>query len=217
MAPILKSHLLVEAKVLPILIAEKGVENIFENAKLDSKVLVSINEDFTNDININVAIASAVTANARIHMSQFKNNPELTGKLYYTDTDSAVIEKQLPESMVNSRTLGKIKLEKILTKFIGLGPKIYGGITIDGSEFTKVKGLKEKVSLNQLELLLYDKSKLDVTQEKWYKSLEKSIISTKPIGYSLRATEFKRRMVFKKGKIVGTKNRVFIKGLNILD
>ena len=37
--------------------------------------------------NINIAIASAVTAYARIHMSQFKNNPNLPN-LYYTDTDS---------------------------------------------------------------------------------------------------------------------------------
>ena len=39
----------------------------------------------------NVAIASAITALARVHMSQFKNNTNYN--LYYTDTDSAIIDQ----------------------------------------------------------------------------------------------------------------------------
>jgi hypothetical protein len=34
--------------------------------------------------NINIAIASAITALSSVEMSKFKNNPHL--KLYYTDT-----------------------------------------------------------------------------------------------------------------------------------
>jgi DNA polymerase type B, organellar and viral len=215
MSPILKSHLLVDTKLIPKLIEEKGIENIFENADLGKKSLITINEDFTDDIKINVAIASTVTANARIHMSIFKNNPELTGILYYTDTDSAIIEKQLPDYMVDSKALGKMKLEKVLTKFIGLGPKIYGGKTTEGLEFTKVKGLKVKISLNQLEILLDSESKLEpINQEKWFKDLTKAIISTRVDGYSLRATSFKRSIVLKKGRFFDTKNRIFLRGIN---
>jgi hypothetical protein len=212
MSPILKSHLLVDSELIPKLVEEKGIENIFENADFGKKSLISINEDFSDDININVAIASSVTANARIHMSQFKNNPELTGILYYTDTDSAIIDKELPKSFIDSKKLGKMKLEKVLTRFIALGPKIYGGITTEGLEFTKVKGLKVKLSLNQLEYLLSE-PKLDLDQEKWYKDLSKAVISIKEDGYSLRATAFKRNLVFKKGKLIDTKNRVFTKGI----
>ena len=46
--------------------------------------------------NINVGIAAAITALARIYMSKFKNNPLI--KLFYTDTDSIFTDKS-PEQM----------------------------------------------------------------------------------------------------------------------
>jgi hypothetical protein len=48
---------------------------------------VEISEDSTH--NVSIGIASAITAYARIHMSQFKNNPKIN--LYYTDTDTLLI------------------------------------------------------------------------------------------------------------------------------
>jgi hypothetical protein len=100
-----------------------------------------------------VAIAAATTAEARVFISQFKNNPELVGDLYYTDTDSAFIEKQLPKGIVNNLQIGKMKLEHILSDFVSLGPKVYGGKTIEGFEFTKVKGFKENLPLSLLRML----------------------------------------------------------------
>ena len=52
-------------------------------------------------------------------MSQFKNNPNY--KLYYSDTDCAVTDKQLPEYMVGSE-LGQMKLEHVITKGVFLAP-----------------------------------------------------------------------------------------------
>ena len=46
----------------------------------------------------NVAISSAITALARVHMSQFFNN--YNHHVYYTDTDSIITEKPLSESLV---------------------------------------------------------------------------------------------------------------------
>ena len=46
--------------------------------------------------NINVGVAAAVTALARVFMSKFKNNPLF--KLFYTDTDSIFTDKS-PEQM----------------------------------------------------------------------------------------------------------------------
>jgi spore cortex formation protein SpoVR/YcgB (stage V sporulation) len=73
--------------------------------------------------NVNIAIAAAITAYARMHMSQFKNNPNF--KLYYTDTDSAYIDRALPDYMVSNTELGKLKLENICNKAIFLAPKFY--------------------------------------------------------------------------------------------
>ena len=47
----------------------------------------------------------AVTAYARIFMSEVKNN--LAIKLYYTDTDSIFIDSYLPADMVDNKALGK--------------------------------------------------------------------------------------------------------------
>lgn len=93
-----------------------------------------------------MATGAAITANARIYMSQFKNKPEFG--LYYTDTDSVFLDKPLPNEFVVPKKLGLLKLERGLTNFISLAPKVYGGIDTEGNEFTKVKGFKNKVSLS---------------------------------------------------------------------
>ena len=72
--------------------------------------------------NINIAIASAVTAYARIHMSNFKNNPYLPN-LYYTD--SLYFDTPLPDSFIDSKVLGKLKLGGVFDVAIFLAPKVY--------------------------------------------------------------------------------------------
>jgi hypothetical protein len=74
-------------------------------------------------MNINIAIASAITSYSRIHMSQFKNNSNY--RLFYTDTDSIYINKPLSDDLVNSNELGQLKLEIIVDKAIFLCPKVY--------------------------------------------------------------------------------------------
>src|SRR5437868_11184061 len=63
-------------------------------------------EDFYHGIDVNIAIASAITAGARVFMSAFKNNPDL--ELDYSDTDSLVIDKELPKHLVGDK-LGQLK------------------------------------------------------------------------------------------------------------
>nr|YP_009228188.1 plasmid related DNA polymerase [Rhizophagus fasciculatus]AJK91319.1 plasmid related DNA polymerase [Rhizophagus fasciculatus] len=60
----------------------------------------------------NVAIAAAVTAHSRIIINQFKLEALALGlDLYYSDTDSLVLSGELPSEMIDSATLGKLKLE----------------------------------------------------------------------------------------------------------
>lgn len=103
-----------------------------------------------NDHNISISIASAVTAYARVLMSRFKNRKDF--KLYYTDTDSIFIDKELPTNIINNE-LGNFKLEYILKEAIFLGPKVYGGVTNKGEYICKIKGYKNPklVSLKDLE------------------------------------------------------------------
>src|ERR1700743_1112794 len=95
--------------------------------------------------NVSIAIASAITAYARIHMTQFKNNPDYN--LYYSDTDSIYIDKPLDKSLISDKILGKMKLENILNKAIFLSPKVYILLTEENKVIYKVKGLSHNVEL----------------------------------------------------------------------
>jgi hypothetical protein len=99
-------------------------DDIIDFVQLDNKIMVIYRSNQKNintlldghkeSHNVSIAIASAITAYARIHMSQFKNNSDYN--LFYSDTDSIYIDKPLSEDLVNSKILGKMKLENIIKK-----------------------------------------------------------------------------------------------------
>jgi hypothetical protein len=144
--------------------------------ELGDKVLVQHRSDDKNqqtDLygtlethNVSIGIASAITAYARIHMSQFKNNPDFN--LFYSDTDSIYIDKPLPKDLVNSKILGKMKLENILDKAIFLAPKLYYLEIEDGKVIYKVKGLSHdvKLTIDDFENLLFKDTFLKKVQTK---------------------------------------------------
>jgi len=154
----------------------------------------------------NVAIAAAVTAYARIHMSKFKNNPDF--KLYYSDTDNIVINKPLASDMIGSE-LGQLKLEHTITKAVFLAPKVYGLITDTGKELIKVKGLMKdaihNINFDNLQELLVKDATRQLTQEKGYKSLFDANISISSIIYTLKATSNKRQNIYVNGIFDSTK------------
>jgi hypothetical protein len=89
-----------------------------------SKDINTLLDNANETHNVSIGVASAITAYARIHMSFFKNNPDFN--LYYSDTDSAFVDKPLPDHLVDSKTLGKMKLEHVLNDAIlFLSPKVY--------------------------------------------------------------------------------------------
>ena len=63
-------------------------------------------EDMYHGLEVNIAIASAITGPARMLMSSVKNRADF--KLYFSDTDSIVIDSKLPPSAKHSlqRRLG---------------------------------------------------------------------------------------------------------------
>lgn len=158
-----------------------------------------MHEDVDNfhGLEVNIAIASAITAGARMWMSTFKNNPNFN--IYYTDTDSIVVDKMLPADLVGE-ALGQTKLEYIIDRAVFLAPKVYGLITSDGTEIIKVKGLRSNtlsnVHIQDLEeLLIKDSTKL-FNQKKMIKSILHGGISVKDVAYTLQVTSNKRQPVF---------------------
>jgi len=67
-------------------------------------------------VSSSVAIAAAITAYAQINMMKFKNIPG--NKCLYSDTDSVLLEQPLTEEHVDSKKLGFMKLEHVVTEGI---------------------------------------------------------------------------------------------------
>jgi hypothetical protein len=194
---------------------EKFLDDIMDFVPLDNKVMVIYrsNQKDINTLldghkethNVSIAIASAITAYARIHMSQFKNNSNFN--LYYSDTDSIYIDSPLPKELVNSKILGKMKLENIINKAIFLAPKVYYLETDDNKVIYKVKGLSHEIELtkNDFESLLYKDAFLEKNQTKWKKHIEEGNISVINQLYTLQVTDNKRKLIYNENnKLIGS-------------
>lgn len=169
-------------------------KNIIKNSFLSS----------STDIKSNIAIASAITAYARIELSKIKKYCiDNDIKIYYFDTDSIIINKPLPNDFLTNE-LGKWKLEAIIKEGVFIAPKVYGYITENGNEIIKIKGYKNKISFEQLKSLLIKDNKLELLQEKWFKSLEKGEISILNQIYTLIPTLNKRQLIYKNNKLIYT-------------
>jgi hypothetical protein len=155
------------------------------------------NEDSYHGTDVNIAIASTITAGARIFMSAFKNNNLYN--LYYSDTDSIVIDQMLNPRLVGT-ALGLLKLENVISKAVFLAPKVYGFITENGDEVIKVKGVTSEIAssihINDLEYLLIKDSHKVFHQQKWYKSLTLGEITINDVMYNLKVTANKREAVY---------------------
>jgi hypothetical protein len=153
--------------------------------------------DMFHGLDVNVAIASCITAGARVFMSQFKNNPNYN--LYYSDTDSIVIDKPLPSNMVGPN-IGQLKLEYIVDKAVFLAPKVYGLVTVDGEEIIKIKGVSKdivsKLQFSDLEALLIKDSSREFIQEKWFSKLYEGEIIILDMAYTLKVTSNKRNPIY---------------------
>jgi hypothetical protein len=150
--------------------------------------------------NVNVAVASAISAYGRIYMSQFKNDPDYI--LFNTDTDSIYIDTPLPDSFISETELGKMKLENICSKAIFIAPKVYGIVNEKGEEIIKIKGLTEdsrvNITVDNLEELLVKDNSLEVNQDKWYRNIAEGNISVKEQIYTLKVTGNKRKLIYDK-------------------
>ena len=154
-------------------------------------------DDVFHGSDINIAIASSITALGRLYMARAKNSEYY--KLYYSDTDSIVINKELPESEVG-KEIGKFKLEYVIKKAIFIAPKVYGLITSDGTEVIKVKGVRSEYlkdfHIDDLTKMLVKGYKIKVTNQKWYKDIYAGTIRIDQQVYNLQVTNSKRKPVY---------------------
>ena len=133
--------------------------------------------------------------------------------LYYTDTDSAVINRPLAPELVGN-ALGQFKLECEIDTGIFIAPKVYGFKTVEGKETIKIKGLSKEavdgVTLTDLLKLLVDKYQMVLTQDKWHKNLFDGNISVVSTAYKLVATSNKRSPLVMERSNNGEMSEVFV-------
>jgi hypothetical protein len=194
----------------------------------EGKTLLQISNNNNPDLSsgdVNIAIASFITANARIYMSHFLADPakyfNLPGLvIYYTDTDSIFTNMPLPEQFVG-KELGKFKLEYVFEEAVFLAPKVYGGIVLnnDGTttEVVKAKGFKGILSYDTLKSLLVLGSAQELTHEKWSRSLEDGTITVKDSIYTLSVTANKRKNIYVNGIFTNTKPLIINQNKNIVN
>jgi hypothetical protein len=190
----------------------KSIISYFDN-NIKNTIMLS-NETHSN---ISIGIASAITAYARIHMTQFKNNNNYN--LYYTDTDSIYIDKILSNNYI-SNDLGKMKLEYNFNEATFLGPKVYGGLFFDNNNqlkaITKVKGYKNKIDYYDLKSLLNKDNFLKLDQTKWFKNISESNITLKNQEYTLIPTKNKRELIYDNNNILVNTKPFIINNNNIV-
>lgn len=197
----------------------------------DTHIYITASSDKTNTLldslrethNINVAIASAITALARVEISRFKNNPLL--KLYYTDTDSIFVnlppaELELIYPNIIGKGIGQLKLEYSIYRAVFLGPKAYYLDLINGTKpIIKIKGLNQEAISNTIEseltfnkfyslLFKTDTGPLsqNIIQTKWFKNISEGSIKVLEQSYEIKHNSNKRQLIYNGfNRLIGTK------------
>jgi hypothetical protein len=124
---------------------EEEKQTFFEihNTILDVKFLRTKIKSFAKYIQVH--IAAYVTAYARILLYESMMKVAKTGEVAYCDTDSMVMDGQLPDDMVDNNEYGKWKLEGVIKEGIFIQPKLYYERYENGEETFKAKGVPKKI------------------------------------------------------------------------
>jgi hypothetical protein len=188
-------------------------ETIFISYQPKNKDNIEGTEGGGDDFKNSIAIASAVTSYSRVFMSQFKNE-----SLYYTDTDSIFIDKELDSKLINTK-LGAFKLEYTFKEIVFLGPKIYAGITTDGKYIAKIKGFKKpsSVPFDVMKSLLVKDSNVKLNHKKWFRNISESEILMKDQLYELSKTYSKRTFIYKDNIAIDTEALKLVNNFNIIN
>jgi len=174
---------------------------------IDDKTYVEIMakaEKNRRKLNIAVHIASAITAYARIYMHKFKM--EYKDNLYYSDTDSLILDKEISEDLISDNKLGLFKLEGIVKSGIFVAPKLYY-MELESEDVLKVKGVNKKYfSKNYFTELYNNSTPLEPinTERNFIRNFKDFSISKKNVNVSISGTFNKRLKIYKNTDWVNT-------------
>lgn len=159
---------------------------------------------------VSIPIAAATLSYARIHMAKLMSYIlENNGKIYYTDTDSIVTDYKLPDNMIHSTELGKLKLEHEIVEGYFISDKTYAFVTTEGKLVKRAKGVdSEYLTLDDYKNMYNLKSVKNVVKKVSNRDYQKgSVTITTKNNVNLNIEHYnKRTRIFNNNKKwIGTK------------
>ncbi len=168
----------------------ENISTILMSSNLDYDLINEI-KDYTNldlitsfrKVKSHVGIAAAVTAYARIEMLEFKMLLTKLGiKLYYTDTDSIFIDKDLPQHLIGTE-LGLMKDELkggLIKKAYFLGIKKYGYIDNNNITHSIFSGIpRDSLNWNEIVQIAKGITIVKPSPARFFKNISKLNINIK--------------------------------------
>lgn len=151
-----------------------------------------------------IIITVAINSYARIYINEIKHN--LLNKnilLYYTDTDSIYIDKQLPIHLVSNDKLGLFKQEHEIKNAWFISNKLYLIENIDKTIKTVTKGINKPILKNDF-ITLYKGDNITIPTIKSFKHPTHILFNNININLNFNAYT-KRIKVYRNKKWVNTK------------
>ena len=179
----------------------------------ESKKNIEKHLDIFKDVSI--AITAMVTSYARIFMNNIKliiiNNG---GKIYYTDTDSLVIDinsLQFIRQYIGNE-IGKFKIEHYIKEGFFISNKTYCLVLENGQIIIKSKGvINTKLTLDDFKNMYFNNQNVTAIKNDSKTLFDKGsvIISTKPVNLNQDVYKKREKIFNNKGLWVNTKPLTF--------
>ena len=191
---------------------EQNKRIVFADSELGYlEVPTEINAEY-----IQVAVASTVTARARLELLKALKYCDKRGEVYYCDTDSIVTDVELPADMVDPVELGKWDLESEPVKALFLKPKVYAEVLEDKTnvkfkgvshetqskfDFDSYENLLHELESGEKEFVIVEKNKSTFRSIMYMKKkgLEDDYYETRDKKMNLKTVE-KRQMYYEENK-----------------
>lgn len=172
-----------------------NIKDVIEFYDLDKSLMITSRGPDEAFLKSSIPIAAAITARARMELSEILSDDNLD--ILYIDTDSFKCKQKITElakyKHLDHNGLGALMYEGTFKESLFLLPKVYGGIYLEsGEELVKVKGFKDKIEFNQLKELLFKNKSLKLEHNKWYRDIMKSEIKIMKTSYQLSLNDNKR-------------------------
>lgn len=155
----------------------------FKVLEEEAKFNIENSLDLFKDVSI--ATAAMVTSYARIHINKIKL--ENGGTIYYSDTDSIVLDKVYFNPDWINENIGFFKLEYEVKEAYFLSNKTYCLILNNGETIIKTKGvINSSLTVDKFKTMLYENKNITATKINTKTDLANASVSIEKKRYNIK-------------------------------